>query len=132
MLPDPEVNGPPRGVKLCPCFKQINGRADRSSAWGVTCRFVIFPPQPGTKTATANGPGFSVPIDHEIRERSSIGGVKPVRTVCEVGEHIGRRDAGDCTKPPSVFTSASIPTGSVLRLCGRELSFRREFFQSFR
>jgi hypothetical protein len=76
MLRDAEVNGPPGRVKLCPCFKQIEGRADRSSARGGTCGFVIFPPQPGTKTETANGPGFSVPIDHEIGKRDAIGGVK--------------------------------------------------------
>ena len=79
IFPDAEVNGPPGRVKLCPCFKQINGRADRSKAWGVTCGFVIFPPQPGTKTGTANGPCLSVPIDHEIRKRGEIGGVKQVR-----------------------------------------------------
>jgi hypothetical protein len=32
---------------------------------------------------------LSVPIDHEIRERSSIGGVKQVRAECEIGEDIG-------------------------------------------
>ena len=115
MLPDAEVNGPPGGVKLCPCFKQINGRADRSSARGVTGGFVIFPPKPGTKTGTANGPGFSVPIDHEIRKRGAIGGVKQVRAECELSEHIGRRYAG-ALPTPSVFPGASIPVGSVLKL----------------
>ena len=130
MLPDPEVNGPPRGVKLCPCFKQINGRADRSSAWGVTCGFVIFPPQPGTKTATTNWPCFSVPIDHEIRKRGAIGGVKQVRAECEVGEHIGCRYAGALSTPPSAFTAASIPAAP--RLGGSEVRFRREFLHSLR
>jgi hypothetical protein len=91
MLRDAEVNGPSGRVELCPCFKQIKGRANRSSARGSTRGFVIFPPQPGTKSDTANGPGFSVPIDHEIGKRSAIGGVKQLGADRQVGDHIGRR-----------------------------------------
>ncbi len=132
MLRDAQVNGPLGRVKLCACFKQINGRADRSSAWRVAGGFVIFPPQPGTKTATANGPGFSVPINQQIRKRGAIGGVKQVRAECELSEHIGRRYAGAFPTPPSVFTAASILAGSVPRTGRSVPSFRREFFHSFR
>ena len=82
---------PPGRVKLRPRCKQIKGRADGSSARGGTCGFVILPPQPGTKTETANGPGFSAPIDHEIRERGAIGDVKQLRADRQVGKHISRR-----------------------------------------
>jgi hypothetical protein len=82
MLSDAEVNGPLGCVKLCARFKQIEGRADRSSACGGTCGFVIFPPQPGAKTDTANGPGFSVSIDHEIGKRRAIGAVKQLGASC--------------------------------------------------
>ena len=98
MLRDAEVNGPPGRVKLCPCFKQIKGRADRSSARGGACGFVIFPLQPRTKTGTANGPGFSVPIDHEIRKRGAIGGVKQLRANRQVGKHISRRYRVPCRR----------------------------------
>jgi len=80
MLSDSEVNGPLGCVKLCARFKQIEGRADRSSACGGTCGLVIFPPQPGA--TTANRPGFPVSIDHEIGKRRAIGAVKQVGASC--------------------------------------------------
>ena len=82
MLCDAEVNGALGSVELCACLKQIESRADRSGARGGTCGFVIFSPQPGTKTDAANGPGFPVSIDHEIRKCGAIGGVKQLRAGC--------------------------------------------------
>ena len=43
MLRDADVDRPPGPVKLSPGLKQIEGRADRSSARGCACGFVIFP-----------------------------------------------------------------------------------------
>jgi hypothetical protein len=43
---------------------------------------VVFPPQPGPKAAAANGPGFSVSIDHEIGKRRAIGAVKQLGASC--------------------------------------------------
>jgi hypothetical protein len=91
---------------------------------GGTCGFVIFPPQPGTKTETANGPGFSVPIDHEIRKRGAIGGVKQLRADRQVGKHISGRYLVPCRRHHQ-FNAASIPVNSVMRLGPRDLSFKR-------
>ena len=132
MLRDADVDRPPGPVKLSPGLKQIEGRADRSSARGCACGFVIFPPQPGPKTATANRPGLSVPIDHEIHKRGTVGCGKRVGAEREIGEHIGRRYAGALLTAPSDFNAASIPFGLVLRLGRSDPSLRRVFLHSLR
>jgi hypothetical protein len=91
MLRDADVNSPLWRIKLSPSLKQIEGRADRAGTRGGTCGFEILLPQPGTKAGTANGPGFSVPIDHEIRKRGAVGRVKQLGADRQVGKHMGRR-----------------------------------------
>jgi hypothetical protein len=89
MFRDADVSSPQRSLKLSTGLKQIEGRPNRPGARRIASGFVVLTPQPSAKPRAANGPGFSVPIDHEIRKGGAAGGVKQLCIAPEVGEHIG-------------------------------------------
>ena len=94
MLRDAHVNGPLRAIELSAGFEQIESRPDRLAARGVAGGFVVPTPQPGPKAGAANGPGFSVPIDHEIGKCRAVGRVEQLCADRQVDEHGGGRYAG--------------------------------------
>jgi hypothetical protein len=58
-------------IKLRPGFKEIQGRADFSSARSLAGRLVVFPSQPQAKPRAADGPRLSMPLDHDANAVSS-------------------------------------------------------------
>jgi hypothetical protein len=90
MLGDTDIGRPQGGVELSPGFEQIEGRPGRLIGWGLAGGFIKLAPQPGPKPGTANGPGFSVPVDHDIRKRGAVGRVKQLCADCQGGKQIGR------------------------------------------
>ena len=88
LLRDANVNGPQWGVKLSSRLKKIEGPPDRRGVWCLAGRLIILVPQPGPKAGTANGPSFSVPINHEIGKRRAVGRMEQLCADCQIGQQI--------------------------------------------
>jgi hypothetical protein len=94
LLGDADVHGTLGSVKLRPRFEQFELRSHRLGAQGASRRLVIAATQPVPKALAADGPGFPMTIDHEVRIRDAGGGVKQLITRPSLGEHVGCRQAG--------------------------------------
>jgi hypothetical protein len=68
-------------------FQQIGRRPDRLGAGRLASLFIVPAPKPSPKLLSANRPGFTVPLDHEIREGNVGRGVK--QRDCRAGDRAG-------------------------------------------
>ena len=106
---------------------------DLRRARGTPGRLVIAAPQPGPKPLAADGPGFSVTIDHDIGKCHAGGGVKQLLTQRHLGEHVGAvrpaltvRGMAPDFDAPSAAAPCAGGSGSI------RPSSMRVCFQSFR
>jgi hypothetical protein len=73
---DSDMNRALRGVKLGARLKQIERRPDCLRARRAASLLIVSTSQPMPKLPAANGPGFTVAVDHEIGESGAVGVVK--------------------------------------------------------
>jgi hypothetical protein len=134
VLGDADVDGALGGVKLRPRLEQIELRPDRMRAQRAARGIVIAATEPAAKALAADGPGFPVTIDQEIRVCGAGCGVKQHATRRNLGEHVVarrrpgpeaprhprpqfdlRRQLAVCGRAPS----APHRCGCVSKVCGR-------------
>jgi hypothetical protein len=126
------VNGSLRPIELSSGFQEIKGRPDRSGTGGRGGYLIVTALQPGSKASAADGPGFAVTTDHDIREGDAAGRMEQSRAGCEICEHNGCAHAGALVLAPSNRNAVANPVGPETGSRRVACSFRRVFLQSWR
>jgi len=124
------VDGALRPIELRSGFEEIKKQSDGPGTGHAGGSLVVLTPQPGSKATAANGPGFPVPVDHEICECHAADGVEELWFDIQIGEHIERRYA--CALVLSDPETVTNPVGSAARSRRVARSLRRVFLQSWR
>ena len=126
------VNGALRPIELSSGFQEIKGRPDRRGAGDRGGYLIVTALQPGPKAGAADGPGFPVPIDHDICEGSAAGRMEQFRSGCQICERNGCAHAGALVSALSTLNAVANPFGPVTGSRRVVRSFRRVFLQSWR
>jgi hypothetical protein len=72
MLCDSHVDGPLRPIELRSGFEEIKKRCDGRGTGNAAASLIVLTPQPGSNAGAADGPGFPVPIDHDVCEAAPL------------------------------------------------------------
>jgi len=126
------VDGALRPIELSSGFEEIKKLFDGSGTGNAAGSLIVLTPQPGSKASAANGPGFPVPVDHEICECRAADGVEELWFDIQIGEHIERRYAGTLVAAPSNRNVVADPVGPVTGSLRVARSLRRVFLHSLR
>ena len=125
------VDGP-LTIELSSGFEEIEKQSDGPGTGNTTGFLIVLAPQPGPKAGAPDGPGFAVPIDHDVCEGGAAHRVEELWFDIQIGEHIDRRYAGTLVAVSSDPETVTTPFGSAARFRRLARSFRRVFLQSWR
>ena len=100
---EPDVNRALRSVKLGARLEQIDRRSNCLRARGAAVPLIVSTSQPMPKLSAANGPGFTMAVDHEIGKGGAIGAVKQRFGRAGKGKGKGHRYGASLSTPSEVI-----------------------------
>jgi hypothetical protein len=81
-----DMDVPLRPIELSSGFEEIKKQSDGPGTGNAAGFLIVLAPQPGPKAGAPDGPGFPVPVDHEICKGRAAGRVEELCFDIQIGD----------------------------------------------